>query len=159
VLSGTDEAARFAERVTLDTLAYASRRIPEIADDLVNIDRALRWGFAWDLGPFQVWEAYGVPKGVARMKELGLVPAPWVDQMPAWGRETFYAVDKTRDAAWDIRSRAAAVVPENPRAIRVEHLRRGGKALEENDSAALWDMGDGALLLEFHSKMNSVDDS
>ena len=158
VLSGTDKAARFAERVTLDTLAYASRRIPEISDDLVNIDRALRWGFAWDLGPFEVWDAYGVRKGVARMKELGLKPAPWVEQMLASGRETFYAVDGTRDTAWDIRSKKAAVVPENPRAIRVDHLRRRGKALEENDSASLWDMGDGALLLEFHSKMNSVDD-
>ena len=158
VLSGTDKAARFAERVTLDTLAYASRRIPEISDDLVNIDRALRWGFAWDLGPFEVWDAYGVRKGVARMKELGLKPAPWVEQMLATGRETFYAVDGTRDTAWDSRSKKAAVVPENPRAIRVDHLRRRGKALEENDSASLWDMGDGALLLEFHSKMNSVDD-
>ena len=158
VLSGTDKAARFAERVTLDTLAYASRRIPEISDDLVNIDRALRWGFAWDLGPFEVWDAYGVRKGVARMKELGLKPAPWVEQMLASGRETFYAVDGTRDTAWDSRSKKAAVVPENPRAIRVDHLRRRGKALEENDSASLWDMRDGALLLEFHSKMNSVDD-
>jgi 3-hydroxyacyl-CoA dehydrogenase len=158
VLSGTDKAARFAERVTLDTLGYASRRIPEISDDLVNIDRALRWGFAWDLGPFEVWDAYGVRKGVARMKELGLKPAPWVEQMLASGRETFYAVDGTRDTAWDIRSKKATVVPENPRAIRVDHLRRRGKALEENDSASLWDMGDGALLLEFHSKMNSVDD-
>ena len=158
VLSGTDKAARFAERVTLDTLAYASRRIPEISDDLVNIDRALRWGFAWDLGPFEVWDAYGVQKGVARMKELGLRPAAWVEQMLTSGRETFYAVDGTRDTAWDIRSKKATVVPENPRAIRVDHLRRRGKALEENDSASLWDMGDGALLLEFHSKMNSVDD-
>ena len=158
VLSGTDKAARFAERVTLDTLAYASRRIPEISDDLVNIDRALRWGFAWDLGPFEVWDAYGVRKGVARMKELGLKPAPWVEQMLASGRETFYAVDGTRDTAWDSRSKKAAVVPENPRAIRVDHLRRRGKALEENDSASLWDMRDGALLLEVHSKMNSVDD-
>jgi 3-hydroxyacyl-CoA dehydrogenase len=158
VLSGTDKAARFAERVTLDTLAYASRRIPEISDDLVNIDRALRWGFAWDLGPFEVWDAYGVRKGVARMKELGLRPATWVEQMLASGRETFYAVDGTRDTAWDIRTKQAMVVPENPRAIRVDHLRRRGRALEENDSASLWDMGDGALLLEFHSKMNSVDD-
>jgi 3-hydroxyacyl-CoA dehydrogenase len=158
VLSGTDKAARFAERVTLDTLAYASRRIPEIADDLVNIDRALRWGFAWDLGPFEIWDAYGVEKGVARMKELGLKPAAWVEQMLASGQERFYAVDGARDTAWDIRSKAPVVVPENARAIRVEHLRRAGKPLEANDSASIWDMGDGALLLEFHSKMNSVDD-
>ena len=158
VLTGTDKAARFAERVTLDTLAYASRRIPEISDDLVNIDRALRWGFAWDLGPFQVWDAYGVRKGVERMKELGLKPAPWVEQMLASGRESFYAVDGTADTAWDIRSRKPAQVQENPRTLRVEYLRRGNKRLEGNDSATLWDMDEGVLLLEFHSKMNSIDD-
>src|SRR5215831_6414681 len=158
VLTGTDKAAKFAERVTLDTLAYASRRIPEISDDLVNIDRALRWGFAWDLGPFQVWDAYGVREGVKRMKELGLKPAPWVEQMLASGRESFYGVDGTKDTAWDIPSKKAVPVKENPRTLRVEHLRRSNKRLDGNDSATLWDMGDGALLLEFHTKMNSIDD-
>ena len=158
VLTGSDKAAKFAERVTLDSLAYASRRIPEISDDLVNIDRALRWGFAWDLGPFQVWDAYGVRKGVERMKELGLKPAPWVEQMLASRRETFYAADGTKDTAWDIPPKRAAPVQENARTLRVEHLRRGNKRLEGNDSATLWDMGDGALLLEFHTKMNSIDD-
>jgi len=159
VLTGTDKAARFAERVTLDTLAYASRRIPEISDDLLNIDRALRWGFAWDLGPFQVWDVYGVRKGVERMKELGLKPAAWVEQMLAAGRESFYGVDGTRDTAWDIPAKKPAPVQENPRTLRVEHLRRGNKRLDGNDSATLWDMGDGALLLEFHTKMNSIDDA
>jgi 3-hydroxyacyl-CoA dehydrogenase len=158
VMTGTDKAARFAERVTLDTLAYASRRIPEIADDLVNIDRALRWGFGWDLGPFQVWDAYGVRAGIQRMKELGLQPAPWVEQMLASGRESFYAVEETQDTAWDVRSRKALTVPENPRTLRVEHLRRQNKRLDGNDSASLWDLGDGALLLEFHTKMNTIDD-
>jgi 3-hydroxyacyl-CoA dehydrogenase len=158
VMTGTDKAARFAERVTLDTLAYASRRIPEIADDLVNIDRALRWGFGWDLGPFQVWDAYGVRAGVQRMKELGLQPAPWVEQMLASGRESFYAVAGTQDTAWDVRSKEVLTVPENPRTLRVEHLRRKNKRLDGNDSASLWDLGDGALLLEFHTKMNTIDD-
>jgi 3-hydroxyacyl-CoA dehydrogenase len=158
VLHGTDKAAKFAERVTLDTLAYASRRIPEISDDLINIDRALRWGFAWDLGPFQVWDAYGVRKGVERMKELGLKPAPWVEQMLAAGRESFYGVEGTRDTAWDIGAKKATQVRENERTLRVEHLRRASKPLEGNDSASIWDMGDGALLLEFHAKMNSIDD-
>ncbi|HVP59913.1 MAG TPA: 3-hydroxyacyl-CoA dehydrogenase/enoyl-CoA hydratase family protein [Myxococcaceae bacterium] len=158
LLQGTDKAAKFAERVTLETLAYASRRIPEISDDLVNIDRALRWGFAWDLGPFQVWDAYGVRKGVERMKELGLQPAAWVAQMLATGRESFYAVEGTKDTAWDIAAKKPASVKENPRTLRVEHLRRANRRLDGNDSATLWDMGDGALLLEFHTKMNSIDD-
>lgn len=159
VMTGADKAARFAERVTLDVLAYASRRIPEIADDLVNIDRGMRWGFGWDLGPFETWDAYGVRRGVERMKELGLQPAAWVEEMLAAGRESFYAVEGTRDTHWEIRAREAGPVPENPRTLRVEYLRRGNRRIDGNDSASIWDMGDGVALLEFHSKMNSIDDA
>jgi 3-hydroxyacyl-CoA dehydrogenase len=158
VLAGTDKAAQFAEKVSLAVLAYASRRIPEIADDLVNVDRAMRWGFAWDLGPFEVWDAIGVKKGLERMAALGIKPAPWVEQMVRSGREHFYAQDGVRDAYWDTSTKAARPVPENPRTTRVEYLRRGNKKVVQNDSATLWDMGEGVTLLEFHSKMNSVDE-
>jgi 3-hydroxyacyl-CoA dehydrogenase len=159
VLNGQDKAAKFAERITLDVLAYASRRIPEIADDVVNIDRGMRWGFAWDLGPFETWDAYGVKKGVERMKELGLKPAPWVEEMLAKGRTSFYGVENGKDTYWDIPSKSVKVVPENARTSRVEYLKRGNKKITGNESASLWDMGDGVTLLEFHSKMNSIDDS
>jgi 3-hydroxyacyl-CoA dehydrogenase len=159
VLNGQDKAARFAERITLDVLAYASRRIPEIADDVVNIDRGMRWGFAWDLGPFETWDAYGVKKGLARMKELGLKPAAWVEEMVASGRESFYGVAEGKDTYWDIPSKSVKVVPENARTQRVEYLKRGNKKITGNESASLWDMGDGVTMLEFHSKMNSIDDN
>ncbi|HZI03622.1 MAG TPA: 3-hydroxyacyl-CoA dehydrogenase NAD-binding domain-containing protein [Archangium sp.] len=159
VLNGQDKAARFAERITLDVLAYASRRIPEIADDVVNIDRGMRWGFAWDLGPFETWDAYGVKKGLERMKELGLKPAAWVEQMVASGRESFYGVAEGKDTYWDIPSKSVKVVPENARTQRVEYLKRGNKKITGNESATLWDMGDGVTMLEFHSKMNSIDDN
>lgn len=158
VLKGQDKAAKFAERVTLDVLAYSSRRIPEIADDIVNIDRGVRWGFGWDLGPFEVWDAYGVRAGVARMKELGLKPAAWVEEMLAKGRESFYGVQEGRDTYWDIPTKSVKQVQENPRTMRVEYLKRGNKKIAGNSSASLWDMGDGVTLLEFHSKMNSIDD-
>jgi 3-hydroxyacyl-CoA dehydrogenase len=158
VLKGTDKAAKFAERVTLDVLAYTSRRIPEIADDIVNIDRGLRWGFGWDMGPFETWDAIGVREGVERMKALGLEPAAWVGQMLAAGRESFYGVQDGRDTYWDIQSKSVKPVPENARTLRVEYLKRGNKKIAGNGSATLWDMGDGATLLEFHSKMNSIDD-
>ncbi|MCE9667982.1 3-hydroxyacyl-CoA dehydrogenase/enoyl-CoA hydratase family protein [Myxococcus stipitatus] len=158
VLNGTDKAAKFAEQVTLDVLAYTSRRIPEIADDVVNVDRGVRWGFGWDLGPFEVWDAYGVKKGVARMKELGLKPAKWVEDMLAAGRESFYGVEGGKDTYWDIPTKSVKVVPENARTQRVEYLKRGNKKIVGNDSATLWDLGDGATLLEFHTKMNSIDD-
>jgi 3-hydroxyacyl-CoA dehydrogenase len=159
VMKGQDKAAKFAERVTLDVLAYSSRRIPEIADDIVNVDRGVRWGFGWDLGPFETWDAYGVRAGVARMKELGIEPAPWVEQMLAAGRESFYGVQDGRDTYWDIPSKTVKPVQENARTQRVEYLKRGNKKITGNDSASLWDMGDGVTLLEFHSKMNSIDDS
>ncbi|HLT31719.1 MAG TPA: 3-hydroxyacyl-CoA dehydrogenase NAD-binding domain-containing protein [Myxococcaceae bacterium] len=158
VMTGSDAAAKFAEKTTLETLAYASRRIPEIADDVVNIDRALRWGFGWDLGPFEIWDAYGVAKGVERMKELGLKPAAWVEEMLAAGRTSFYAVDGVTTTYWDIPSKSAVAVPENARTQRVSYLQRGNKKITGNDSATLWDLGDGATLLEFHTKMNSIDD-
>jgi 3-hydroxyacyl-CoA dehydrogenase len=158
VMTSPDKAGQFAERVTLDVLAYASRRIPEIADDVVNVDRGMRWGFGWDLGPFEVWDAYGVRKGVERMKALGLTPAPWVTQMLASGQERFYGTQGVRDTAWDLPSKSMKPVSQSARVARVEYLRRGNKQLKANDSASLWDMGDGALLLEFHSKMNSIDD-
>ncbi len=158
VMKGQDKAAKFAERVTLDVLAYSSRRIPEIADDIVNIDRGVRWGFGWDLGPFETWDAYGVKAGVARMKELGLKPAAWVEEMLAAGRESFYGVQDGRDTYWDIPTKSVKPVQENARTMRVEYLKRGNKKITGNDSASLWDMGDGVTLLEFHSKMNSIDD-
>ncbi len=156
VMTGQDKAAKFAERVTLEVLAYASRRIPEIADDIVNVDRGMRWGFAWELGPFETWDAYGVKKGVERMKELGIQPAAWVTDMLAAGRESFYAVEGSRDTWWDIPSKSVKPVSENPRTMKVEYLKRGNKKILGNDSATLWDMGDGATLLEFHSKMNAI---
>ena len=98
-------------------------------------------------------------KGVERMKELGLKPAPWVEEMLAAGRERFYGVDGRRDTYWDIRRRSRrSRCRRTPRTSRVEYLKRGNKKIAENDSATLWDMGDGVALLEFHSKMNSIDD-
>jgi 3-hydroxyacyl-CoA dehydrogenase len=157
VMHGEDRAAKFAEGVTLDVLAYASRRIPEIADDVAAVDRGMRWGFGWELGPFELWDAYGVREGVDRMRELGIAPAPWVLEMLAHGRDRFYAVKHGRDTEWS--GGAERVVPENPRALRVEHLRRTGRRVAGNPSASVWDLGDGVALLEFHTKMNAIDDA
>ncbi len=158
VLTHPDKAGKFAEKVTLDALAYASRRLGEIADDYVNIDRAMQWGFAWDIGPFETWDAYGVEAGVKRMKELGLAVAPWVDEMLKSGRTSFYGVDGTSDTYWDVASKSVKKIKRAERQVSIEILKRGNKEVAKNDSASLWDMGDGALLLELHSKMNSIDD-
>ncbi|MCC6334816.1 MAG: enoyl-CoA hydratase/isomerase family protein [Myxococcales bacterium] len=157
VMTGTDKAAKFAEAVTLDTLAYAARLLGEIADDYVNVDRAMRWGFAWDMGPFEAWDAYGVAAGVKRMKELNVPVAPWVEAMLASGRTKFYAADGRYDTYWNVPSRSSLFVPTIDRQLTIDSLKRGNKQVAANDSASLWDLGDGILGLEFHSKMNSID--
>lgn len=157
VLGGTDKAAKFAEQVTLDTLAYSARLLGEIADDSVNVDRAMRWGYAWEMGPFETWDAYGVEKGVKRMKELGIEVPAWVEEMLQKGRTSFYGQDGTYDTFYDASTKSSHFVPAIDRQITIEGLKRKNRAVESNDSATLWDAGDGALLLEFHSKMNSID--
>jgi len=157
VLGGTDKAAKFAEQVTLDTLAYAARLMGEIADDVVNVDRAMRWGFAWEQGPFQTWDAYGVEKGVTRMHELGIPVAPWVQTMLDSGRKSFHGADRQFDTFWNIGSKSVNYVPQIARQITVDALERSNKRIKGNDSASLFDMGDGIVLLAFHSKMNSID--
>ncbi len=157
VLGGEDKAAKFAEVVTLDTLAYASRRLGEIADDIVNIDRGVCWGFGWEMGPFQTWDAYGVDKGVKRMKALGIAVAPWVEKMLASGRTSFYGTEGKFDTFYNVPSQSPRFVPNIGRQITVEGLKRAGKKIDGNESASVWDMGDGVVQLELHSKMNSID--
>jgi 3-hydroxyacyl-CoA dehydrogenase len=158
ILKFDDTAGRFAEKVTLETLAYSSRRIPEIADDIVNIDRGMRWGFGWELGPFEQWDAYGVEAGLARMAELGITPAPWVAEMVASGRTSFYGVEGRTDTYWNIQKKAVEPVQQSARTFRVEYLKRGNNKIAQNFGATLFDMGDGVACLEFHTKMNSIDD-
>lgn len=158
IVNGDDKAAKFAERCTLEILAYSSRRIPEIADDVVNIDRGLRWGFGWELGPFETWDAIGVEAGLERMEALDIEPAQWVLDMVEEGRTSFYAVDGVEDTFWDIDAETAAIVPENDRVLRIAYLKReASRNIKSNQSATLWDMGDGIAALELHTKMNAID--
>jgi 3-hydroxyacyl-CoA dehydrogenase len=158
VMKGDDKAARFAEKVTLSVLAYSSRRLPEIADDIVNIDRGLRWGFGWDLGPFETWDAIGVRYGLERMKALGIEPAPWVNQMVEDGAETFYNALSSYNTYYDVEARQPILIPQSKRALTFDSVRREGRKLKTTFSATLWDMKDDVLLVEFHSKMNAIDD-
>ena len=85
-----DQAGIFTFKTLSETLIYAANRIPEIADDIVNVDNAMKWGFARKLGPFEAWDAIGVAKSVAKMKEAGYGIPAWVDEMLGAGHETFY---------------------------------------------------------------------
>jgi 3-hydroxyacyl-CoA dehydrogenase len=158
MVNGTDDAAKAAWRVTADTLLYSANRLPEIADDVVNVDRAMRWGFGWELGPFESWDAIGLRSSVARMKAEGRTVPKWVDDLLASGRESFYVRDGA-DETQALRSGDVGRVPKYDGQILLADLKATGKAVVERTvSADLVDLGDGVLLLEFHSKMNALDD-
>jgi 3-hydroxyacyl-CoA dehydrogenase len=157
VMTSDDKAGKFAEVSTLDTLAYAARLMGEIADDVVNVDRAMRWGFGWEMGPFETWDAYGVEAGIARMKTLKIPVAPWVEAMVAAGQKSFYGQQGAYDTYYNSQSKTVRYVEQNGRQITVDGLKRSQKHIEGNESGSIYDMGDGVLLLEFASKMNSID--
>ncbi len=153
-----DRAGQFLRETTLRTLAYTSRRIPEIADNLADVDRAMRWGFSQQLGPFETWDALGVRKGAGTMRERDIAVAPWVDEMLEKGVELFYRYEQGRPTGvYDI-GRGEYVALEQPEGVIVlEDLRAQGRELARNESASVLDLGDGVLCLEFHSKVNALD--
>ncbi|MCA9686874.1 MAG: enoyl-CoA hydratase/isomerase family protein, partial [Myxococcales bacterium] len=158
--SGDDAAAQLAWSCTAETLIYAANRIPEIADDVVNIDRAMRWGFAWDLGPFETWDALGVAESVARMEADGLAVPASVKAMLAAGRASFYVRDASgAESYWDLVAGEARPVPKSDRWLMLVDVKSDRtNIVQQNASATLLDLGDGVLGLEFHSKMNAIDE-
>lgn len=159
VVDGKDKAAEFAREVTLKSLSYSARRMGEIADDIVNIDKAMRWGFNWDLGPFQTWDAIGLEWGIAAMKEAKLAVPAWIDKMAASGHTAFYKWDGPTQKYYDPATNAYKSFDLDEREISIEILKkREGTKIFGNMGASLHDIGDGVALLEFHTKMNAIDD-
>jgi len=154
-----DRGGAYLWHILSRLVVYAAHCIPEISDDILSIDQACRWGFLWELGPFETWDALGVRPSVERLK-AEKVPIPaWVEAMLAAGCETFYRREgPVVTAAYDPASGGYVPLPDDPRLISLEALRAGGAELRRNDSASLLDLGDGVLLLEFHSKANALDD-
>jgi 3-hydroxyacyl-CoA dehydrogenase len=157
VLSRTDKAGALARHAIYNSLAYAARRIPEITDQIVNVDRAVRWGFSHELGPFEMWDALGVRETVAAMAANDIQVAPWVNEMLAAGNETFYRSDNGRLSYYDPARKAYSAEPLDENKIQLHALRAAGRVVRENKGASLIDLGDGVLCLEFHTKMNALD--
>jgi 3-hydroxyacyl-CoA dehydrogenase len=152
VISGKDKGADFAWRSIRDTLIYAVNRIPEIADDVVNIDNAMRWGFNWEIGPFEIFDAIGVGNFVKRAERDG-ISVPGILQ----NVESFYRIneDGTKEY-YDLKQGAYAPVPIKDGQIQIEILKRGGRVVEKNANCSVIDLGDGVFGFEFHSKMNAI---
>lgn len=155
ITNADDPAARYAWDVIRDTLVYSANRLGEIADDIVNIDRGMRWGFNWALGPFETWDALGVQETADRIRQDGLQVPAVVEKLLASGKTSFYQ----RNTYWDQQSGDYKPIPVSDKVISLKELKAAGKQVATNDSASLIDLGDGVYCLEFHSKMNVIDDS
>ena len=157
VLKQDDKAGRLARHVVYHTLGYASRRVPEITDRILDIDRAMRWGYSHELGPFELWDALGVRATAEAMEREGVTVAPWVGEMLDAGHESFY---RESDGALSFYDPARkGYVNEAPDELKIELGRRKltGGILLGNRSASLVDLGDGVACFEFHTKMNTLD--
>jgi 3-hydroxyacyl-CoA dehydrogenase len=157
LLSFEDPAASFAWKLTAQTLAYSAALVGEIADDIVSIDRAMRWGFNWELGPFEAWDAIGVAASVQRMQKEGIAVPDWVSRV-AGGAGSFYAGSPASRTYFDVASRAPKPLPTDRRGLTLEVIKsEPTRVIKKNLGASLVDLGDGALGVEVHTKMNTID--
>ncbi len=155
VIAGKDRAAAFVWRTLSETFLYSAARLGEVSDDVLSIDRAMRWGFGWELGPFELWDAVGVEKTVERMVAEGMAIPPAVEAVLKTPSKAFYRRDDATKTFQFLRGDWAAVEAP-PATIDLAALKAAGKTVKKNAGASLVDIGDGALCLEFHSKMNAI---
>jgi 3-hydroxyacyl-CoA dehydrogenase len=156
--TGEDKGSVFAWKTFANTAIYASNRIPEISDDVANIDNACRWGFAWEIGIFETWDVLGFDYVCERLEKDGLTLPPIVLAMKEEGATSFYRFEGGRDEFFDLATKSYQPVPQNPNNISLPTLKKNNKVVKENDSCSLIDLGDGILCAEFHTKMNSIDE-
>ncbi len=151
MLAANDRAAELAWKTTRDTLLYVLNRIPEISEDIVNIDSAMKWGFNWDLGPFELFDIIGVSNFCQRLEKDGIA-VPEILK----GIDSFYRFEEGKRSYYDFGGKTYREVPTKPEHIRLETIKKTKGVVEKNSGSSIVDLGDGVFLLEFHSKMNSI---
>ncbi len=155
LVGGKDKAGEFYRKNLSALFAYVSNRIPEITDELYKIDDAMKAGFGWQHGPFQIWDAVGVEKGIEMMKAEGEEPVAWVTEMLASGNKSFYTVKEGNTFYYDIPKKEQVKVPGQDAFIILDNIRES-KEVFKNTGVVVEDLGDGILNVEFRSKMNSI---
>ncbi len=155
LVSGQDKAGEFYRKSFAALFAYVSHRIPEISDELYKIDDAMKAGFGWENGPFEIWDAIGVAKGIEMLKAEGLTPAAWVKEMLASGNNSFYTVKEGASYYYDIVKKSQEKIPGQDAFIILNNIRES-KKVWSNSGAIIEDLGDGILNIEFKSKMNTI---
>jgi len=150
-----DKAQQFLWNAISETCLYAARRIPEISDTLVDVDHAMRWGFGWELGPFEMMDALGLSAFVAQIQKEGRAIPALIEKALANGRQSFYESEKGETRVFDLAAGSKKV--EEPAGILIlKSLKDAGREVERNSGASLVDLGDGVVCCEFHAKMNAI---
>jgi len=151
-----DKAQRFLWGALSETCSYAARRVPEISDSVFDVDCAMRWGFAWELGPFELMDALGLKAFAGQLQKEGRAVPAVIEKVLATGRKGFYESEKAATTVFDIRSGAAKKVEEPKGVIVLKTLKDAGREVERNSGASLIDLGNGVVCCEFHAKMNAI---
>ena len=155
LVSGKDKAGEFYRKNFAAMFAYVSNRIPEISDEFYKIDDAMKAGFGWEHGPFQIWDAIGVQNGIELMKSEGKTPAPWVLEMIESGQNSFYTVREGSTYFYEISSKTQTKIPGQDAFIILDNVRTTNQVFK-NSGVVIEDLGDGILNCEFRSKMNTI---
>lgn len=155
LIAGDDKAGEFYRKNFGAMFAYVANRIPEISDELYKIDDAMKAGFGWNNGPFEIWDAVGVSKGIKLIKALGKEPAAWVTEMLDAGIDSFFTIKEGNTYYYDITKKQYVKVPGQDAFIILDNIRESNKVWS-NNGVVIEDLGDGILNLEFRSKMNSI---
>src|SRR5690554_2413993 len=155
LVSGKDKAGEFYRKNFTAMFSYVSNRIPEISDELYKIDDAMKAGFGWENGPFEIWDAIGVEKSLALMEAENHKPASWVTEMLNAGIKSFYTIKDGATYYYDIPSKSYKKVPGQDAFIILDNI-RDTKTIWKNNESEIQDLGDGILNIEFKSKMNSI---
>lgn len=153
---GEDRVGEFLWKTTSRTLRYAANRIPEIADTVVEVDNAMKWGFGWEVGVFETWDAIGVKESVARMDEEGQPVPANVRKMLESGAETFYKSEDGKKYHFDLVACEYREIPAQDGVIVLDSVKESNGVIKKNTGASLIDLGDGVACLEFHTKMNAI---
>jgi 3-hydroxyacyl-CoA dehydrogenase len=151
-----DKAQQFIWGGLSEMGLYAARRVPEISDSVVDVDHALQWGFAWEMGPFEMMDAIGVQAFAAQIQKEGRALPPAIEKILASGRKGFYESEKGKTTVFDVTTGTAKPLETPPGIIILKSQKEAGREIERNSGASLIDLGDGVVCCEFHAKMNAI---
>ncbi|PLR92592.1 3-hydroxyacyl-CoA dehydrogenase/enoyl-CoA hydratase family protein [Bacillus sp. T33-2] len=154
LIFSNDRAGELLWNIFSPVLVYSAELLGTIADDVVAIDRAMKWGFGWEMGPFEAWDALGLEKSVKRMEEEGTEVPAWVKEMLGKGNTSFYKEEAGKISYYH--NGGYVPLEENPKVINLKLLKKQKGVIKKNSGASLIDLGDGVALLEFHSPNNAI---